>query len=363
MSKIVIDARTIGESTGRYIERLLHYLQQIDRTNDYIVLLKAKDFDDFIPINNNFKKLLCPYKEFTFSEQIGFLAQLIKLKPDLVHFGMTQQPILYFGKVITTIHDLTTARFDNPAKNKIVFRIKQLVYKMVILVVAFKSKAIITPSEYVKKDIASFAKIKQNKIVVTYEGADEIKQSAEAVNSLQNKKYIMYVGRPTPHKNLERLVLAFSQLKDKFPDLRLALIGKKDFNYEQLERFVSEKGIKQVDFLGFVPDSQLRWLYEHTAGYIFPSLSEGFGLPGLEAMRHLAPVISSNATCLPEIYGASAVYFDPLDVDDMSKKIESVLNNKTLSDEMIQKGLNQIKNYSWRTMAEQTLEVYSRLLG
>jgi glycosyltransferase involved in cell wall biosynthesis len=297
MSKIVIDARELRTSTGRYIERLLHYLQQLDNDNSYTILLKPKDYDSWQPTNRKFHKLACPYKEFSFNEQLGFLIQLIELRPDLVHFGMTQQPILYPGHVVTTVHDLTTARFGNPSKNKLVFTIKQFVYRMVIKIVAKKSKIIITPSEYVKDDLARFAKINSRKIVVTYEGSVKIEEEAEPITDLETKKFIMYIGRPTPHKNLYRLVSAFVELKKTNPELKLVLAGKKDANYKRLIKWVEDKSIEGVVFTGFIPDSKLRWLYENCQAYVFPSLSEGFGLPGLEAMRHGAPVISSNATC------------------------------------------------------------------
>ena len=123
MPRIVIDARPLPDgNTGRYMERLLHYLQQADFHNDYVVLLKPKDFDSWQPAKNNFEKVACPYKEYTFTEQLGLLKQLWRLQPDLVHFGMTHQPVLYFGKTVTTIHDLTTARYVNPSKNWLVFK-------------------------------------------------------------------------------------------------------------------------------------------------------------------------------------------------------------------------------------------------
>lgn len=362
MSKIVIDARELRSSTGRYVERLLHYLQQLDSENSYTVLLKPKDFDSWQPTNRKFHKLACPYKEFTFNEQIGFLFQLHELKADLVHFGMTQQPILYPGHVVTTIHDLTTARFDNPAKNRLIFNIKQLVYKIVIKIVATKSKIIITPSEYVKDDLAKFARINSRKIVVTYEGSVKIDAEAEAIPELENKKYIMYVGRPNPHKNLYRLISSFIELKKLYPDLFLVLAGKKDSNYRKIAKWVSDRGVEGVIFTGFVSDAQLKWLYENTQAYTFPSLSEGFGLPGLEAMRHGAPVVSSNATCLPEIYGNAAVYFDPYDTADMTVKISSVIKNQRKSQDLIQKGYDQIKQYSWKKMAKETLEIYNNAL-
>ena len=106
--KIAIDARTLQTSTGRYIERLIHYLQKIDKKNDYIILLKPKDFDSWQPTNPRFQKIACPYKEYTFAEQIDFKKQLEKLKPDLVHFAMVQQPVWYHASpVVTTMQDLT----------------------------------------------------------------------------------------------------------------------------------------------------------------------------------------------------------------------------------------------------------------
>ena len=362
MSKIVIDARELRTSTGRYIERLLHYLQRIDTGNDYVVLLKPKDVDGWEPSNHRFKAVACPYEEFSFAEQIGFKRQIEKLKPDLVHFGMTQQPISYKGAVVTTIHDLTTLRFDNPAKNKLVFKFKQGVYAYVTKRVAEKSTLLITGTQFVKDDVVQYTGVDPNKITVTHESADTIEAPAEQIESLAGKKFLMYVGRPTPHKNLERLIEAFVKLKAQHQDLKLVLAGKKDDNYRRIEAEASEKNIQNVIFTDFVSDGQLRWLYENCEAYVFPSLSEGFGLPGLEAMLLNAPVVSSNATCLPEVYGDAAHYFDPLSVESMTDAINEVLTNKELRQDLIAKGEVQAAKYSWRRMAEQTLSVYFKAL-
>jgi glycosyltransferase involved in cell wall biosynthesis len=113
-------------------------------------------------------------------------------------------------------------------------------------------------------------------------------------------------------------------------------------------------------FTDFINEGELRWLYEHSAAYVFPSLSEGFGLPGLEAMIHGTPVVSSDATCLPEVYGDAAHYFDPRDVRDMAAKISDVLTDSKLRQDLIKKGTAQAAKYSWQRMAEQTLEIYSK---
>jgi glycosyltransferase involved in cell wall biosynthesis len=364
MKTIVIDARQSGTSTGRYIDKLIEYLYKLHPPHEFIILTKPHRLEYFSRLAPNFKAVVSPYKEFTFDEQIAFKKQLAQLKPDLVHFGIVQQPILYRGKTVTTMHDLTTVRFKNPAKNPVIFAVKQQIYKWVNKIAAHKSMAIITPSKYVKNDVVNFAHVSPAKITITYESADRINEPAEPLKKLASgKPFIMYIGRPTPHKNLERLIEAFTKLQVSHPDLRLVLAGKKDLNYTRIESTVKNRGIKNVVFTGFISEGNLRWLYEHCAAYVFPSLSEGFGLPGLEAMIHGAPVASSNATCSPEIYGKAAHYFNPLDVNAMAEAINDVLTNDKLRQELIAAGYDQVKKYSWQRMAEQTLAIYEHCLS
>ncbi len=358
--RIIIDARESGTSTGRYIDKLVENLHALKSKDEFVILAKRHRLDFFKNIAPDFKIVRCDIQEFSFAEQYSFVWKLYSIKNNLVHFGMTQQPILYFGSSITTIHDLTTARFRNPAKNRLVFGFKQMVYKRVIKRVAHKSAYVITPSEYVKMDVAQYVRIDPAKIVVTHEAADRITEPAKEIKELADKKFIMYVGRAQAHKNLWRLVEAFQLIQKDQPELKLVLAGRKDLLYQRLDRKVAKKKIAGVIFAGFVSESQLRWLYENCQAYVFPSLSEGFGLPGLEAMAHSAPVLSSDATCLPEIYGQAAHYFDPLDIADMADKISQLLDDDKLRQKLINAGKKQAAKYSWRRMAEQTLEVYKK---
>lgn len=362
MKHLVIDARELRTSSGRYVERLLHYLQIIDQQHRYTVLLKPADMDGWQPGNPNFTKLACPHQEFTFAEQLGLKRQIQTLKPDLVHFPFPQQPILYGGTIITTIHDLTTLRFSNPDKNPLIFKIKQQIYKYVIKRAARKSVHVLTGSQFVKDDVAQFTGINPEKITVTYEAADPIADAPEALPDLASRQFILYVGRPTPHKNLERLIEAFARLQARHSDLRLVLAGQQDANYRRIEAAVAAQRLRNFVFTDFVSEGELRWLYEHCAAYVFPSLSEGFGLPGLEAMLHRAPVVSSDATCLPEIYGSAAHYFDPLDTQAMANAIDKVLTDAALRRTLIAAGKDQAAKYSWQRMAEQTIEAYKQAL-
>jgi glycosyltransferase involved in cell wall biosynthesis len=365
MAKIVIDARESGTSTGRYIDKLIEHLHKLHPEHSIIILAYAERLKFLATIAPNFIVFETPFKEFTLEEQIGLLKQINTCEADLVHFGMVQQPIFYRGKVVTTMHDLITLRFRNPTKNAFVFWAKQRVYAWINKRAARKSVTVITPTQFVKDDVASYARISPEKITVTLESADTIADEMVPVPDLVGKQFIMYVGRPTPHKNLARLIQAFELLQRDRPDLVLALAGKKDAMYDLIEKEALERNpkLKNVVFTGFVSDGQLKWMYKNCRAYCFPSLAEGFGLPGLEAQRHGAAVACSNASCLPEVYGDSVHYFDPLNIEDIAAKIGEVVDDPILRDDLIERGYKNASQYSWERMAEQTLAVYEKALA
>jgi len=361
MAHIAIDARIVNSTSGRYVERLLHYLEQVDHTNQYSVLVPSKDKDYWKPTKANFAVVVADYDNYSLSEQTKYLRFLKGLKADLVHFCMPQQPILYAGKKITTFHDMTLVKTYNSDKNWLVFHAKQLVGKYVFKKVARDSDHIIAISEFTKKELIEFTSIDENKVTITYE-AGETTSGASRAYPLPFKKYIMYVGQQSDYKNIKRLGDAHQKLLKNHPDLGLVLVGKKNAGILKNEEYFLKKNYTNILFTDFVPDDQLNWLYAHAATYVFPSLMEGFGLPALEAMAHGTPVTSSNATCLPEIYGDAAHYFNPLDTDDIARSINEVLTNETLRTTLSSNGYTQIKKYSWKKMAEQTHALYEKVL-
>ncbi|HUD06054.1 MAG TPA: glycosyltransferase family 1 protein [Candidatus Saccharimonadales bacterium] len=362
MKKIIIEARESGTSTGRYLDKLIEYLHSLNPEYEIIILTRPQRVSFMEKIAPNFMVVKSTYKEFTFAEQLGFKRQIDSLGADLVHFGLVQQPILYKGKVVTTMHDLTTTWEKNPSKNPLIFWIKQKVYIWVNKKVAHKSEAIIVPSHFVKKDVVQFSGVSASKITVTYESADKIEEPAKKAGKVKSP-FIMYVGRPMPHKNLERLIEAFVLLQEQHPNLQLVLAGRLDSNYNRIKTMVENREISNIVFTDFVTEGQLKWLYQNCEAYIVPSLSEGFGLPGLEAMLHGAMVISSDATCLPEIYGDAALYFYPYHTKTISDTIHEGLTNTSLRKKIIAEGREQVKKYSWERMAQQTLELYKKVLG
>lgn len=359
---IAIDARIINSTTGRYVERLVHHLEDIDHENTYLILVPKKDLDFYTPRNPNFKIVQADFASYSFAEQIGFKKILNQLKPDLVHFCMPQQPVGYRGAHVTTIHDLILLKTYNSDKNWFVFRAKQVIGRFVFKAVAKSSAHIITPTTYVKNDLVAFSGVNPSKITVTYEGCDIAGVTAQEYTPLQGKKFIMYVGQQSDYKNIKRLMQAHQQLRKTQADLLLVLVGKlsgKNGAPLRLNKTWAEKrGYQGIIYTDFLPDTQLQWCLAHAQAYVFPSLMEGFGLPALEAMASGAPVVASNATCIPEVCGDAAEYFDPYNIDDMAAAITRVITNPGRRDVLVKKGTAQVRRYSWRRMAEQTHTVY-----
>jgi len=361
--RIAIDARIIASSTGRYVERLLTYLEKLDSPHEFIVLVMAKDKDYWKPTKPNFSVVVADFEQYTFGEQIGFGRFLRKLNVDLVHFCMPQQPLIYKGPSVTTIHDLNLLRIrENDDMSRATLRSKQLVFRSLLHRVIARSNHIITPSKYTAEDVMKFHKVSRDKITVTYESADLVSNKPKPVSKYKNVPFLLMVGRTEPYKNHRSAIEAMQAMLWRNPKLRMVIVGKRDDSSHELERWVLTNGYRNIDFFGFATDEQLAWLYEHCRGYIFASYMEGFGLPGLEAMKHGAPVASSDQTSLPEVYGKAAIYFNPDDTAEMSDVMSKLLNDTRLRKQLIEAGKKRADHYSWQRMAKQTLAIYNDVL-
>lgn len=234
-----------------------------------------------------------------------------------------------------------------------------------------KARAIISPSEATKRDILRFYAIDAKKIIVTYEGismSSKLKIQSEKLQfKIQSyRPYLLYVGSFYPHKNIERLIDAFHILRTKYNlNLKLVIVGKKDYFQEQVEKYLTahyQLLTAHRIFYGYAKDEELAALYQNASLYVFPSLYEGFGLPPLEAMSFGVPVIASNASCIPEICGNAALYFNPKNAEDIAAKIYLVYTQPIKQAELCKMGYAQIQKYSWQKTAEQTLQIYSRMV-
>jgi len=161
--------------------------------------------------------------------------------------------------------------------------------------------------------------------------------------------YLVYTGNLYPHKNVSTAIAAAEELK-----MTLKIICARSVFQHTLPKS------QYVEYMGQLTDQEVKQVYEKALAFVFPSLVEGFGLPGLEAMAAGLPVIASNSSCLPEVYGSAALYFSPLRKDELVMQIKNLQKDKKLRNELIKMGKNQIKKYSWKKMADQTWEIYEK---
>jgi len=375
--KIIFDGRFLSLShagLGRYTLELLNALLPLDLKQKYILLVSPntkfdKELSRKIYERENPVEIVeIEARHYSFSEQYKLLKLLKELKGDLVHFPHFNHPLLYKGQFVVTIHDLTLSQYAERGS-----KIKRNIYKKVIDHAAKKSSRILTVSDFVKRGIAKEFSLPPDKIVTTYNGIDE--KFCKITNPKTLKKvekyglknpYILSLGQWREHKNLLRLVEAFSKVSrelDKKRELDLVFVGRDDPKYPFLKQKIQELHLgSKVRFTGFVEDQDLPVIYNNATLFVMPSLSEGFGLPGLEAQACHIPVIASNATCLPEVYGNGAIYFDPLNSTDMALKINEVLSDTKLRDDLVKRGSENTKRFSWDKTARKTLEVYSDIL-
>lgn len=361
MSLIAIDARKIKSSTGRYVLELIKNLEAIDSKNQYKVLVLAGEVDYYKPAKPNFEVVVADFAHYSLAEQLGFNTFLRKLNPDLVHFYMPQQPLLYTRPAVTTVHDLNLVRVTENDMHPAELFVKKSIFKFLLRRVAHRTNHIITPTNFTKDDLVAWAHINPAKVTVTYEGVSPVEKTTP-VKGYGSVPFIVYLGRAEPYKNNRRMIEAHQQLLRTNPELRLVIIGAIDELRQADINWVKQHGYKNVDFLGWLSDEEAAWLYQKSLAYVGPSYMEGFGLPALEAVAQGAPVVSANTTCSPEVLGDAAHYFDPFDTGDIARAMTDVITNQQLRKKLIAAGRPQLKKYSWRRMAEQTLTIYEQAL-
>ena len=352
---------------GRYVMELISNLTKIDKKNEYTLILRDKYFDRLsLPVN--FKKLKGDFRQYSFAEQFSLLKILKDENPDLVHFPHFNVPILYKGRYIVTIHDLLMHKqkgFEATTLTPMVYLIKRLGYRTVFDRAVKKPIKIIVPSETVRKELVDYYYLDSEKVLVTYEGVSDLSGGGPVAPLLKKYEietpYFIYTGNAYPHKNLKRLVEATISLNTQREiKAHLVLVSARNHFINKLEKLISDMGAGAfVKVLGFLPDKEVGTLYKHSAAFVFPTLSEGFGIPGLDAMEIGTLVLASEIPVLKEVYKDHAIYFNPFDFSSIAKEMENALDlDSEKREKRIAEAKDFVKKYSWHKMAQETLTIY-----
>lgn len=365
MKKIGIDARLIDQTgVGVYIRNLLSNLDRLspDDVEFYIYLAPGVKCQ-MSNIKCHFRE--APYRWHSVNEQIGFYHQLMKDDLDLMHFTYFSYPVLYRRAFVITIHDLTPLIFKTGEATSLPFflyELKHAAYRFTIHHAVQNASAIITPTQTVKKELLEHFRVKDDKVYVTLEGVNsELLQAKESKTLARQFKqpFFLYVSNFYPHKNPQRLIEAFAKTNVKE---QLIMVGPDDFFSTKIRAFVDKLGQNERIKLYHHPSIEdFVYFYKNAHALIHPSVSEGFGLPIVEAMYFELPIIASDIPVFRELMVNSFLSFDPTNVDDIAQKITDFSNrNIALTNSHSQEDL--LKRFSFENMSKKTLQLYRSLL-
>jgi len=380
---IGIDARLYGvyhRGIGRYTEQLVLHLAQLKDDNRYTLFMRPEQASEVNLPSGKFKIVIADVEHYSLQEHLIMPRLIRKSKVDIMHFTHLNVPIFCPVPYVVTIHDLIVFHFpDTRATNlpEWKYKLKVKAHNFVLRNAVKKARKIITVSEFTKRDIVRELKVDEKKIEVAYLGIEKMllhtgnmQNTEQFMEALQEKfkirkQYLLYVGSAYPHKNLEKFVDAYKIIRTQYlRNWQLVLVGREDEFYRRLKQYIEhtiedENLRTDIIFTGQVQDRDLDGIYRAAKLFVFPSIYEGFGLPPLEAQVRSTPVACASSSSLPEILGDSAYYFDPKDVNAMATAIDRAAASHAINDELSNRGLERVRQFSWEKTAQQTVGVYN----
>ncbi len=373
--KVAIDIRRISDfGIGTYIRNVVRTLGRLDHANQYVLLGTPGRIHDMGALQPNFSHFECPDNDYSPASYFEFHNALKRQGVNVLHvphlFWIPQGiPCPY----VVTVHDL----LDYLYRSNSASAAKRFAHFYFTKRVLNRASRIFAVSKFSKTDTVRLFGVAEEKIEVVYNAIDDRFRLGHAspADKLMiaeryqvNYPFILYAGRISPHKNVVRIIEAFSLLKSElakdghYPELKLIIIGDEVSRHPDLRRAVIKGRVQQdVRFLGFVPIEILRIFYDAAKVFIFPSLYEGFGLPPLEAMSHGTPVITSNTSSLPEVVGNAAVLVNPENVFEIQRALQRVLLDQTLREKLKARGEEQARKFSWETSVRRMLEIFQEV--
>lgn len=366
--KIAIQVADLDHSridgTRVYIANLLKHFGQQDTRNDFLLFHRSEFNPELAPPSfPNFRVFQIPFP-FLWT-QIRFAWQLWRSKADVLWMPMAALPFCRRKKMktVVTIHDLAFKHFPETFTKDDLRKLNFFADYSIR-----KADKIIAISEATKGDILHFyPEMNQEKIRVIYHGfspevfSGERDMGAEAELKERlgiNGEYVLYAGALQPRKNIERLIEAYDSYKKRsHSPIKLVLAGEKAWKWEKIEEMARKSPYAQdIIMPGKVKFCDVGHLFRGASLFVYPSLYEGFGITILEVFAAGVPLITANNSSLPEVAGDAALYFDAHDVDQLSAQIEKILSSEELQSEMIAKGKERLKDFSWEKCAQETLE-------
>ncbi|HVR29841.1 MAG TPA: glycosyltransferase family 1 protein [Thermoanaerobaculia bacterium] len=368
--RICIDGRKLNDfGIGTYIRNLLRALAEIDSDNHYWVLVGRQSRGFVDRLGGNFHALHESSSVYSVRELFTVSWALRRLRPDVYHATHYVLPAYLPCPAVVTIHDIIHLLYPQFLSS----RLAPLYARVMIGRSLRLGRRIITVSANTRDDLQDFFGVEPGTLRVVYNGVDETFRRALTPAEIEAKlqgfrigrPYLLFVGNPKPHKNLENLLRGYARALEITPsDTTLACVGDREGESARLRYLCRSLGVaERVAFLGHVPEDVLPALYQGALAFLYPSLYEGFGLPVVEAMASGVPVITSANSALREVAGGSADLVNPHDVEDIAKAIARCIASPAHRAALVERGTTRSADFDWRTTAERTLEVYREAMS
>jgi glycosyltransferase involved in cell wall biosynthesis len=354
----------VGQYT--YMASLINSLVELETDHEFVVYCRREIPEEFNAIRNKASFHVCGFKNRKFCEQLSIPFYANRDGLDLLHTCWCR-PYLYRGRNVFNIMGLEWRTHPGVALHS---RVNNWYYKTTIESTCRKADRLIAISDFMRRTFVERMEIPEENISVVYLGVDldmyyQVREQ-ERLDAVREKyqlpeRFMLFVGALLANKNLERVVRAFHALKkeSRFKDLGFVVAGGKAWNSSPIYELVKELGLAEdVIFTGFIPQEDKLALYNLAEVYAFPSLVEGFGLPVLEAMACGTAVVTSNVTAMPEVAGDAAALVDPLNQEQLTEALRNVLADDTLRQDLVEKGLKRVHEFTWEKTARNMLKVY-----
>lgn len=362
---IGIDARKIQDfGIGTYVRNLVRSLAAIDSENRYVLLAKPTDKESLRDLPENFQVATESSPVYSLRELAALSWHLYRRKLDLYHSTHYVLPAWVQSKVVVTIHDIIHLLYPEFLPSNLAFLYAQRMIRRSLT----RGDRIIAVSQNTRSDLMHHFDVDGRKIQVVHNGVEDVFRAPLPPEDLArwlrdlgvSQPYILFVGNPKPHKNLDNLVKAYARARRLAQfDAPLICVGHRDGSEFKIRQRAEYLGVgDRVRLLGHVAQEALPAIYQGAALFLYPTLYEGFGLPVIEAMASGIAVITSNTSALKEIAEGYAHLVDPLDIDGMAKAIARCMGDSEHRASLAKLGLRRAEDFRWDRAARKTLEIY-----
>ncbi len=374
--KIAIEAQRIFRTNKHGMDfvalETIREIQKIDKENQYYIIVSPGE-DKCLDETQNMKiievKSIGGYLGW---EQWALPKIIKKIKPDILHCTSNTAPYFCKTKLILTLHDIIFLEKRTQKNQSLYQNLGRIYRRFIVPLIIPKAKKIITVSNYELHIIKDSLKLSDNKIVYIHNGYSKhfsIKDNPKEVYNkyIDKDNYIFFLGNTDPKKNTDRTIIAYADYVKNTDKNNISYLLIADLKEDFIDCILKENNIEWVKPYiyapGYISNTDLPYIYSGAKAFLYTSLRESFGIPILEAMACGSPIITSNASAIPEIAGNGAILIDPFNIKEISEMLQKILSDDDFRQKQINYGLERIKLFSWQKTAQELICLYNKVMN